>query len=534
MTKDKNEIRPKLTDLIDKTTLKEIQNSLGETFGTDVVIIDTSSKLHIYTSQLNKFCRFIRSSKEGLRRCNEFLAAVKQINRPKSLTCHAGLSCLVTPIILNEVLMGLIVVEGLLTSYPKLLSRVKKLSDELKLDTAKLTTLLKGMERVSKKSIEARKTHLLSIISLISNLCQQKYQLDKRNIELSGLYEINKTIIATMDLRKVLMSIIKAAADTMGVKKCAIRLLDEKGKTLVMTTSCGLSKEYLKRTEVEVGKSVVGRVVEQKKPMFVSQVEKDSQLEDPIRAKKENIASLLSVPLIFQDRVLGTITIYSTKPHKYTEDEIKLLSNLADQAAIAIENIRLFVLRREGIINISQSLAQTIEAKDPYTRGHSEKVATYAVDIARNLGLSKDELNNIYLSGLFHDIGKIGISENILLKPGVLTVEEFNTMKKHPTISVNILAPINFSKQVLDTVHQHHERIDGKGYPLGVGDKDITLGARIIEVADAYEAMTSDRPYRRALSKDKAIIELKRCAGMQFDPKIVDIFIKILTKEEEA
>jgi len=335
-----------------------------------------------------------------------------------------------------------------------------------------------------------------------------------------------------MDLRKVLMSIVKAASSTMGVKKCAIRLLDEKGKTLIMTTSCGLSKEYLKKTEIEVGKSIVGRVVKQKKPLFVSNVEKDTRLEDPSRAKKENIASLLSVPLIFQNRVLGTITIYSTKPHKYTEDEIGLLSNLADQAAIAIENIRLFVLRREGIIRISQSLAQTIEAKDSYTRGHSEKVANYAVEIARKLGLSKEEISDIYLSGLFHDIGKIGISESILLKPGVLTLEEFNSMKKHPLISVNILAPIDFSKQVLDTVLQHHERINGKGYPSGIGDRNITLGARIIEVADAYEAMISDRPYRKALSQENAIMELKRCAGMQFDPQIVDTFIEILTENK--
>jgi len=531
MAKDKNEIYPNLTDLMNRSTLKDIQESLGETFETDVIIIDTKGRLHSHSSQLNKFCRFVRNSKEGIKRCNELLAKVKEIDKTKTLTCHAGLSCLVTPIISDKVLIGWIIIEGLLTSQVKVLAKVKKLSADLEVDASKLTFILKEMDVISKKDIEARKTHLLSIVSLLSDLCHKKYQLDKRNIELSGLFEINKTIISTMDLRKVFMSIIKAASSTMGVKKCALRLLDEKGKTLVMTTSCGLSKEYLKKIEIEVGKSIVGRVVKQKKPLFVSNVEEDTRLEDPIRAKKENIASLLSVPLIFQNRVLGTITIYSTKPHKYTQEEIGLLSNLADQAAIAIENIRLFVLRREGIISISQSLAETIEAKDSYTRGHSEKVANYAVDIARKLGLSKEEVSDIYLAGLFHDIGKIGISENILLKPGVLTLEEFNSMKRHPTISVNILAPINFSKQILDTVHQHHERINGKGYPLGISDKNITLGARIIEVADAYEAMISDRPYRKALSKDNAIMELKRCAGMQFDPQIVDTFIEILTEE---
>jgi putative nucleotidyltransferase with HDIG domain len=531
MTKTKNEVYPKLTDLIDRSSLKEIQDSLGQTFDTGVVIIDTGSKLHIQSTQLNKFCKLIRSTKEGKKRCNDFLAKIKDIDKPKNLTCHAGFSCLVTPIIADEILIGVIVVEGLLTSHSRVANKIKKLSSELGLDSAQLTTILGKINIVSKTDIAARKTHLFSIIHLISNLCHQKYQLDKRNIELSGLFEINKTIISTMDLRKVLMSIVKAAASTMGVKKCAIRLLDEKGKTLVMTTSCGLSKEYLKKTEIKVGKSIVGRVAKQKKPMFVSDVDIDTRLEDPIRAKKENIASLLSVPLIFQNRVLGTITIYSSRPHKYTKDEIALLSNLADQAAIAIENIRLFVLRREGIISITQSLAETIEAKDSYTRGHSERVARYAVAIANKLRLSKKRLRDIYLAGLFHDIGKIGVSENILLKPGVLTLEEFNDMKKHPSISVRILAPIDFPKQIIPTVHQHHERMDGKGYPQGISGKDITLDARIIEVADAYEAMTSDRPYRKALSKSDAIMELRRCAGMQFDPKIVEVFIKILEEE---
>ncbi len=531
ITKTKNKSYPKLTDLIDRSSLIEIQDSLGETFETGVVIIDTTGK-HIQPSQLNKFCRLIRGTKEGKKRCHEFLAKIKEINKPKNLICHAGLSCLITPIITDEILIGSIVIEGLFTSYAKVSAKIKKLSDELGIDISKLTSILKKMELVSKKNIEARKTHLFSIIHLISNLCHQKSQLDKRNIELSGLFDINKTIISTMDLRKVLMSIVHAVTSTMGVKKCAIRLLDEKGKILVMTTSCGLSKEYLKKTETKVGESIVGRVAQQKKPIFVSNVEEDARFENPIRAKKENITSLLSVPLIFQGNLLGTITIYSDRPHKYTVDEIELLSNLADQASIAIENIRLFVLRREGIISITQSLSETMEAKDSYTRGHCENVASYSVAIANKLKLPESQVNDIYLAGLFHDIGKIGISESILLKPSVLTLEEFNNMKKHPSISVNILAPIDFAKEILSTVHQHHERIDGKGYPVGILGKDITLGARIIEVADAYEAMTSDRPYRKALSKSNAIMELNRCSGMQFDPEIVETFIKILEEEE--
>ncbi|MDI6736040.1 MAG: PocR ligand-binding domain-containing protein [bacterium] len=532
VAKTKNDIYPKLTDLIDRSTIKDIQNSLGQTFETGVVIIDPKDSSHSHPGQVNKFCRLIKSTQEGAKRCDEFLAKVKGVNKPTSLTCPAGLSCLITPITTDEVLIGLIVVEGLLTSRTKVSAKIKKISSELGIEVSKLTSVLKEIDIISKKNIVARETHLFSIVSLISNLCYQKHQLDKKNIEISGLFEINKTIISTMDLRKVLMSIVKAAASSMGLKKCSIRLLDEKGKILVMTTSIGLSKEYLKKTEIRVGKSIVGKVVKQKKPMFVSNIDEDNRLEDSIRAKKENIASLLSVPLIFQNRVLGAITIYSTRPHKYSEDEIALLCNLADQATIAIENIRLFVLRREGIISITQSLAETIEAKDSYTRGHCEKVAHYAVIIADRLGLSTTKQRQIYLAGLFHDIGKIGVSENILLKPGALTLEEFNDMKKHPSISVKILSPIDFPGEILSTVYQHHERIDGKGYPYGIVGKDITLDARIIEIADSYDAMTSDRPYRKALSKSNAIIELKRCAGMQFDPEIVDIFIKILEEED--
>jgi len=178
-------------------------------------------------------------------------------------------------------------------------------------------------------------------------------------------------------------------------------------------------------------------------------------------------------------------------------------------------------------------LAKLIEMRDSYTAGHSEKVSMWSEIVARKLGLSREEQEKIKLAARLHDIGKISIPDGILNKPAPLTEEEYAEIKKHAALGAGILSNIESLKEVSKIIRHHHEWYNGEGYPDGLTGEEIPLGSRIISVADAYQAMTSDRPYRKAFSKEKAIAELERGAGSQFDPKIVRIFIGILLGERE-
>ena len=192
----------------------------------------------------------------------------------------------------------------------------------------------------------------------------------------------------------------------------------------------------------------------------------------------------------------------------------------------AIDNNYIKKLNLQAI----EALAQALEAKNPYTKGHSERVAGMAGQLAGAMQLPHAQLERIRIAGLLHDIGKIGVPEAILLKPGRLDDAEFAMIQKHPADGQNILRPISFLSDILPTVYHHHERFDGKGYPTGLAGEAIPLWARILQVADTYDAMTSERPYRKPLSKDHAIQEIVRCSG-QFDPTVINAMLEVFAKE---
>jgi len=200
---------------------------------------------------------------------------------------------------------------------------------------------------------------------------------------------------------------------------------------------------------------------------------------------------------------------------------------------LARRSFELYTKMRKVYLETIRALAAAIDAKDPYTKGHSERVAQLSVALAQDLHLSDRDIENIEYTALLHDIGKIGIDDRILSKSSELSNEEFKKIKEHPIIGANIIEPVDFLKNSYEAIYHHHERYNGGGYPDGLKAKDIPLCARIIGVADAYDAMGSDRPYRKKLSKEKILKEFAEQSGKQFDPQIVNALMLILKRERE-
>jgi response regulator RpfG family c-di-GMP phosphodiesterase len=236
------------------------------------------------------------------------------------------------------------------------------------------------------------------------------------------------------------------------------------------------------------------------------------------------LQSLVAVPLRVKQRIIGFIAVASfSRGKRFDEGQRKLLSIVASRAAAAIENARLYEDLQATFQQTINGLAKAIDKMDRYTAGHSDRVATYAVLLAERLGLGPAEREIVRQSALMHDIGKIGCVLN-LNKPGKLTTEEYEVFKRHPNYGRDILDPIKFLHPLIPGVHLHHERWDGRGYPLKLKGNEIPIIARIIAVADTYDAMTSDRSYRRALPHEVALAEIARCSSTQFDPEVASMF----------
>jgi putative nucleotidyltransferase with HDIG domain len=234
------------------------------------------------------------------------------------------------------------------------------------------------------------------------------------------------------------------------------------------------------------------------------------------------------VPLVRDRRPLGVLLAIDKADHsEFTSVDLKLLSNVGNQCSIFLENAALYQDMQGLFMGILHALTRSIDAKDAYTRGHSQRVAELSKALAHKIGLADEVCERVYLSGLLHDVGKIGVPEAVLCKPGRLTDAEFDAIKKHPTIGAQILGNIKQLQDIIPGVLYHHERWDGRGYPYRLAGEDIPLMGRIICVADSFDAMSSTRTYRPALPLDTVLDEIRRCAGVQFDPKLAEAFITL-------
>jgi len=362
---------------------------------------------------------------------------------------------------------------------------------------------------------------------MTDSLRDRSESLTKKVLELATLYEMSRALGSTLDLEVLLDSVLDSAMRIFDVEIGYVTLLDRESGELHVSAWRGAG---VSRTDdAAVRASMSEWVIREGRPLIFN----------PPREGEESRVDTLSgalaalcVPLVSSEGTLGAITVGSRdSSQRFTSDDVRLLATIANHVTIAIGNIELFSSLQEAYLATVRALATAVDAKDPYTRGHSDRVAQFALVIADSMEVSSEQRIALEMAAYLHDIGKIGIAEDILLKPGKLTDEEMAQMRHHPLIGANILRPVAFPWPIAPIVRHHHEHYDGGGYPAGLKGEEIPMLARVLTVADAFEAMIADRPYRQGRSKQDAVLELRRCSGSHFDPRVVDAFIRVLERE---
>ncbi len=381
--------------------------------------------------------------------------------------------------------------------------------------------------------------------SLEKKELSDRVQAEKENLEirvqeqtrtLRDIYRFANQLNSLDSLDAVLQSIVAFVADFMVSERVSIMLLDEKEEYLTIARAVGLEEEIIRNTRIRRGEAIAGRVLETRKALKINDISSVKPEDEYFSQYKAFISfPLMQAPLRSELFPLGIINVtnrFGDQP--YTNLDLRNLDFIADTASVAINNQIKGIKLQESYFATMKSLALALDAKDRYTAGHSESVQRYSVSIARQLDLDEEEIANIWRAGALHDIGKIGIPDTIINKPGRLTPEEFEKIKEHPAIGEQMIRPIPFLNPARAIIRHHHERFDGRGYPDGSKGQEIELGARIMAVADTFDAMTSDRPYRKALSVEKAMAELNRCRNSQFDPMAVEAFDEVIRRGNQG
>lgn len=358
----------------------------------------------------------------------------------------------------------------------------------------------------------------------------------ERTDRLQLMLDVSTTVSSSLKIDHVLQVLAERIVDAIDATYCRISLLDESGDYLrVVAAHPSRRTDWNGTIGMTVPLSELPdheKAIQTKEALIVGGRREEV---GPLSRRQEELfkhaKSLLLYPLVVGDRAVGVVCIGEQRKWERSpmgEEKKALCQTIVNQGAMAVGNALTHEAQEAAFVGTIRSLAEAIDAKDPSTRGHSDWVSKYAVMIGRQMGMENGGLDILMYAGYLHDVGKIGIPDDILGKPSQLSPEEWRLMKKHPIVSARILEPVRISAKVKAAIRHHHERYDGKGYPYGLAGESIPLEARIMAVADSYEAMTSDRPYRKGLSDELAVAELVRCSGTQFDSSVVECFLRAL------
>lgn len=420
-----------------------------------------------------------------------------------------------------------------------------------------LTVLMTGFGTVE-TAIEAMKNgaydYLLKpfkveeVIHVVQRaLYRQRLQAENIRLrEALTIYKVSEAIALSRDIDKILDVVLRAALDEVKADVATLHLLDP--QTGQYEERLKIESEHTSSSTLPSPAFDILSAQSSHGVPIVAHGGKASRFFTESRPNAE-LSSFVAVPLQVRGTMIGFVNVFAFTPgKKFDEGHRKMLAVLASRAASAIDNARLYNELRASNDSLSAAnlsleemfqqtvagFAQALEESDLYTRGHSERVAVYSEILARGLLLPEDEIRRIVQAGVMHDVGKIGVRYDMLNKPGKLTPEEVSVFRQHPDKGKRILAPVPCLHSLIDGCWCHHEWFDGGGYPRGLSGQNIPLVGRIVAIADAYDAMTSDRAYRRALTHQVAVSELERCAGTQFDPELSPAFIKFITEWRSA
>ena len=389
-------------------------------------------------------------------------------------------------------------------------------------------------------------TETLCELEQDKKLLEQKYgeiqvlnqKLRQRVEELLTIQRASQSILTGTAYAEIMPSVLNLFIDSIGFSRGMVMLVDEQAGVLRYVHGVGDDRQYLEALEgyqipLDRRQNILARVAASGEAVVAMDADKIELNPNNLIIRNFKPKSFVILPLKAQGKVIGLLAADLTRADgKVSTPKQEFLDSFANQMALALENVKMYQELQAGSLRSIQALATAVEARDPYTRGHSERVAGMSVEVGLRLDLPHNQLRRMRDLCLLHDIGKIGISDQILLKPMRLSKEEFTVIRSHPVIGQMIISPLQLQGEEVAIVRSHHERYDGLGYPDGLKGEEIPLPVRIATICDAFDAMTSDRPYRKALPVLKAMDELVARSGRQFDPTLVEIFVEMIRQQE--
>jgi HD-GYP domain-containing protein (c-di-GMP phosphodiesterase class II) len=374
----------------------------------------------------------------------------------------------------------------------------------------------------------------LEFLSQIYKRKDEAHLLESAQKYLSMLHKVSEILSRASSVEALFDSILSAILEVSGGDRAAILMRNKEtgGVDLIAVRT----KDGTGSGAVTLSRTVVNDVLEKGISAFTDDALADERYVGGESIVQQRIRSVMCTPMRTTDEILGVLYVDSQAAREFSEAELELLAAVGNQAGIALHRARLMAEVERLFLDVMKAIASIIDAKDGYTHKHSERVAAFGVRLARHLGFDADSRAVVELSGLLHDVGKIGVPDAILNKPGKLTDSEFTEMRRHPLHGARILSNIQSQKVVslLPGVKYHHERWDGKGYPEGLKGEEIPLLGRLLGVADFLDALTSDRSYRKGLTLEEALQMVKDLEGQAFDPVVVKAALELHEKGELA
>jgi len=342
---------------------------------------------------------------------------------------------------------------------------------------------------------------------------------------------------AGLDLDFLLVRLAGVVSSFVQVSGLSLKLIDASEEMLLVKRGDDFKREMVFGSRLMSPEGFAAEALAAGQPAVLRDLAQVPAFTLPSYVTREGFRSLVAVPLVSGTREIGILTIYFSEPSDVSSQVVTIISVIAGVTAAAVENSELVRRIETNYFATVEALTAAIEAKDPYTRGHSKRVTQFAIMLAERFGVSGTEIRNLQYGATLHDVGKIGIKGHILNKKGRLTREEYEIIKKHPVIGEHIIERVDFLQGARPIVRSHHERFDGTGYPDGLRDEEIPFLARVAGIADFFDALTSDRPYRTAFSVEETNMIIRERIGREFDPLVAKEFLEIssnLTKPQEV